>query len=130
MKSSLQKLLQNLDKNDAPDPAAYSALLAKIDFRIDEDFLEFIKTYDGAEGEMGRNYLMLWNIEDILALNPYYEDIPECEKLFFFGSDGSSYGYAFEKDGGKIVGIDFLDIGEKEADFHAESFIEFLRKVK
>ena len=68
----------------------------------------------------------MWALEDILALNPYYEDVKECENLFFFGSNGSNTGFAFNKIDGIIVSINFLDILDREPDFISKTFESFL----
>lgn len=119
--------LKNLSKNEIPSQSLYEKLLNKIDFNIDKEYLDFISKYNGAEGEMGtEKYISLWNIENILSLNPYYEDVEECLNLFFFGTDGSNYGYAFDKITGKVVGIDFLNIGNSDPNIITNSFKNFL----
>lgn len=127
MKNSIQVYIDRLDLNDAPAEHGYNMLVQKIDFEIDPDFLAFIKSHDGASGNAGEEgYVHLWNIEDIIALNPYYEDVPVCKELFFFGSDGSNLGYAFDKVCGNIVAIDYLEIGIKSPTYAANSFKSFL----
>ena len=113
MHKEIEKEMEQLNKNEAPDSIVYSALLQKINFNIDKGFIEFIKNHNGAEGNISENsYLILWNIEQLISLNPYYEDNKECEELFFFGTDGSNLGYAFDKKSGEVVSIDFLDISQ------------------
>lgn len=119
--------IENLFKNEIPSQTLYEKLIQKIDFNIDSDYLNFISKYNGAEGELGsEGYISLWDIENVLACNPYYEDVEECQNLFFFGTDGSNYGYAFEKNISKIVGIDFLDIGNVSPNIIANSFNNFI----
>jgi hypothetical protein len=130
MKQIIIKLIETLDKNSQSSDEIYFELLAKINFQIDIDFLEFIKKHNGAEGYIGGdNFLLFWTIEQLIALNPYYEEVEECKKLFFFGTDGSNLGYAFEKETGKIISIDFLDISTVNPDFISDSFELFLEKI-
>lgn len=99
----------------------------KIDFAIDLDYLDFIKKHDGSEGFLNENtFIQFWNIDDLIALNPYYEDVEKCGKLFFFGTDGSNLGFAFSKLDSTIVSIDFLEILDKDPDFVSKTFISFL----
>lgn len=122
--------LDKLSKNEIPTQSLYERFLEKIDFNIDGDYLNFISQNDGAEGDIGKEkYLSLWDIENILACNPYYEDVEVCNNLLFFGTDGSNYGYAFNKKTNKIIGIDFLDIGSVPPDEIANSFKEFLTNL-
>jgi hypothetical protein len=127
MNKDIEKKIEQLNKNEAPDNNDYSLLLKKIDFDIDKDFLEFIKNHNGAEGNIGSNrYILFWNTEQLISLNPYYEDDTKCEELFFFGTDGSNLGYAFDKKNKKIVSIDFLDISQIQSDIIADTFLSFL----
>ncbi len=120
--------LEKLAKNEIPSNSLYEKLLKKIDFNIDKEYLNFISKHNGAEGDVGtEQYLSLWDIENILACNPYYEDVEECLNLFFFGTDGSNYGYAFDKTTEKVVGIDFLEIGNSAPRILGDSFKDFLK---
>jgi len=129
MKENIDNLISRLNRNDAPTERDYTNFLQKIDFVIDSGFKDFIRSYDGAEGEInGEDFIILWNIEDLLALNPYYKGIDECKNLFFFGTDGSNLGFAFDKKTGFVVSIDFLEIAQKEPNKMASSFGEFLER--
>ncbi len=130
MKNTIEKQVKSLNKNIAPDDLVYSKLLESINFKIDIDFLEFIKKYNGAEGILGENnFILFWKIEQLIALNPYYKGVKECDGLLFFASNGSNLGYAFEKKSGWIVGIDFLDISFTQPEIMAQSFDLFLNKL-
>ena len=122
--------LDKLKKNDVPDKDSFHALLKKDDFGIDIDYLEFIKKHNGAEGFLSNdNYILLWNVQDLIALNPYYKDEPKCTNYFFFGSDGSNLGFAFDKKNKNIIAIDFIEIGITEPEFIATSFKLFINKL-
>lgn len=128
MDNNIDLLLSSFTKNDLPSHSLYTKFIETIDFDIDGEYLKFVSKYNGAEGSIGKDgYLSLWDIENVIACNPYYDDVEDCLNLFFIGTDGSNYGYAFEKNSGKIVGIDFLDIGEIEPLSIANSFIDLLR---
>lgn len=126
MKEKIERQLSLLNKNSAPIEIVYDDLLKNIDFSLDADYLSFIRTSDGAEGYLGSQYIMFWEIADLISLNPYYEDNEKCGNLFFFGTDGSNYGFAFPKNSPKVVGIDFLEIYEHEPEIIADTFEEFL----
>lgn len=124
------EFLENLNKKNAPNEEAFNALLKKIDFLTDKDYIDFIKKHNGAGGFLSsESYILLWNIEDLIALNPYYKDEPQCMNYFFFGSDGSELGYAFDKQNNGIVSIDFLEIGNIKPEYIASSFISFVNKL-
>ncbi|WP_428897784.1 hypothetical protein Dip518_001577 [Parelusimicrobium proximum] len=128
MKNSISNFIKKISCNPRPSQDLLLQLKSKIDFDIDVDFLEFIVNCDGAEGAVSpEEYIAFWNIEDIVALNPYYKDDKECEKIFFFASDGSNFGYGFDKNSKNIIGIDFLDISEVSPKTLASSFEEFVK---
>lgn len=98
-----------------------------VDFPLDGNFRTFILASDGANGFVGDDaYLVLWSISDLIELNPYYDDVDLCRRLLFFGSDGSSEGYAFVKASGVVVSIDFLDIESADPVKRGASFLDFL----
>ena len=128
MDNNIGLLLSNFTKNDVPSHSLYTKFIEAIDFDIDGGYLTFISKYNGAEGNIGKEgYLSLWDIENVLACNPYYDDVEDCLNLFFIGTDGANYGYAFEKTPEKIIGIDFLDIGETKPLPIANSLIDLLK---
>lgn len=97
MKKIIEDIIAKLDKNPPPGESAYLYFMNKIDFKADEDFILFIKEYNGAEGFLNEDtFVLFWNIDDIIALNPYYVEIQDCDSLFFFGNNGSNLGYAFD----------------------------------
>jgi hypothetical protein len=85
MKNTLKTSLSKLETNPQPSPSLLNDFLSNIDFDLDKDYIEFINNSNGSEGSLSEDsYVTFWKIEDVLALNPYYDDVEECEKLFFF----------------------------------------------
>lgn len=129
MNKDLSIILSRLDLNSAPPQEDLEALLQKADFDIDVDYIDFIKSHNGANGSLNENaYILLWKAKDVVELNPYYEGVEEADNLFFIGSDGSNLGYAFDKISNTIVAIDFLEIAYSEPEVIAKSFKDFLVK--
>ncbi len=127
---NITNLISNFSKNDEPEIESLNYLITKIDFKIDEEFLEFYKKFDGMEGYLVNSdiFIMFWKIEEIISLNPYFEEVPICDELMFFGTDGSSLGYAIDKKNSKFVSIDFYEIMEIAPTFIANSFFDFLNR--
>jgi len=122
--------MRKLNKNPSPNLDRLNNLMDKIDFAIDSDYWDFIKNHDGGEGFLNAtNFIQLWGVDDLIALNPYYPNDLACEELFFFGTNGSNLGYAFHKRTGKIMSIDFIDIGVEEPQTIASSFTEFINSL-
>ena len=130
MNEFLQTQMQKLGCGQPPSRNEYYKLISEIDFPIDSTFLEWIEVCSQAEGPMSsRTYIQFWKIDDILTLNPYYKDLEAANRLFFFGSDGSSLGYAFDKENGNVVAIDFIDIGIADPVILGGSFVEFMENL-
>ncbi|MGE3467928.1 MAG: SMI1/KNR4 family protein [Pyrinomonadaceae bacterium] len=129
-KQSTMSKLESLQCGPAPQSDILKSLRARLDFKVDPDFIKFVSRCSGAEGFIsGGNYLQIWSVEDMLALNPYYPDNLESHRLFFFGADGSNLGYAFDKTTSEIVSIDFLDIGDRQPTSLAKTFFEFIERL-
>lgn len=130
MNELLKIQMQRMRCGPPPRENEVNRLLSKLDFDPDGDFIVWIQSCSEAAGFISsEEYIQFWNVDDLIALNPYYDDINEAKELFFFGSDGSNLGYAFDKNNGNVVAIDFLDIGDSEPAHVAHSFLEFMSKT-
>jgi hypothetical protein len=74
-------------------------LREKAGFELPQDYLEFMKEFNGGEGEVGNNsWLCLFPIEDLIQTNEDYillmQEIPD---YFLFGKDAADTGFAFHK---------------------------------
>jgi len=124
------KLLEDSNEQNKPDESLIQALLEKIDFPIDPDYWNFIENHDGGQLFFDNNeYLGLWTVEEVIQLNPYFEGDPEMDNYFFFGSDGSNTGYAFDKRNGGVVSIDYIEWGEVEPKNIGDSFKSFINEL-
>jgi hypothetical protein len=122
-------LVSQFEKNNKPELETLENLKRFIDFNIDLDFIELYSNHDGMEGNLNSGeFVLFWNISEIISLNPYFENVQICNELLFFGTDGSSLGYAFDKSNANIVSIDFYEIMEKKPIIIASSLLDFLKK--
>ncbi|MBB6611541.1 SMI1/KNR4 family protein [Pontibacter sp. Tf4] len=128
MRRNIINILSRLDLNSAPSKTDMELLIQKIDFKIDDDYIEFIKNHNGASGDLSEsNYILLWEAKDVVQLNPYYEGVEESDKLLFIGSDGGNLGYAVDKESSEFVEIDFLEIAHSKPTKVADSFEGLLK---
>jgi hypothetical protein len=122
-------LVSQFEKNQKPELETLEDLKKFIDFNIDLDFIELYSNFNGMEGKLNTGeFVLFWNISEIISLNPYFENVQICDELLFFGTDGSSLGYAFDKSNSNIVSIDFYEIMEKTPIIIATSFLDFVKK--
>ena len=122
--------IRRLRCNGTPSEREVELFRKKIDFDLDSRFLELMTLCNGGEGFVtDQFFLQLWTMQQILELNPYYEDVEICRNLCFFGTDGSNLGFAFNKQTGQVVSIDFLELGRIDPRIEAASFAEFLTNI-
>ena len=65
-----------------------------------EDYLFFLEWSNGGEGYIGENYVSLWKVEDLEALNKEYQIQTYLSKRYLgIGTDGGGvcYGFCLEK---------------------------------
>jgi hypothetical protein len=124
-----KELLSLINLKPKPSEAEIKELMKKIDFKIDAEYLAFIQSADGGEGNIGENYLILYTTEELTSMNPYYEDEDYAEKIFVIGSDGGDTAYAIKKDNSQFVSVPFLDMKESESKDFGKTFSDFLNNL-
>lgn len=126
MSPIVEQLRAALSTNAPPSALDIERLKIKISPANDVHFIEFYTACNGGSGLPKEDApLLLWKIEEIDSLNPYYDDVESCFAFVFFGTDGSNNGYALHKETGKIVTIGFMEIGYEEPTEVASNFESF-----
>jgi hypothetical protein len=91
-----QKLLTEFRGNAPASLASILRCQGSLSFRLPADYVQFMLTADGGEGFIGKHYLMLWPLAEVIKENTgtyYAEAAPE---LLPFGSNGGSEAFAFD----------------------------------
>lgn len=97
MNPDIEILTKGLRKGSSISQADFIEDTEKMDFPLPDDYSEFIKCSNGAEGFIGSNFLRLWKVEDLDTVNADYS-VDECAPGYFvFGSNGGGSAYAFDK---------------------------------
>lgn len=123
---SNEELLENLKEIHKPTEELRLSLLDKIDFKIDNEYLNYILSKNGSEGFLGKNYLSLYGIDDLIALNPYYEGEDFCNEIFVIGSNGADNAFAIKKQNTEFIVVPFLGMDGDSAKTLGGTFNEFL----
>lgn len=94
-----------------------------------KDYVEFILYSNGAEGNIGENYLILWSIEDIIDLNEAYGVNEFAKGLVLFGSDGGGTAFAFDtrRNDTQIVTVPFIGMDLEEVKTCSNTFNGFFQ---
>ncbi|MFN3151104.1 hypothetical protein [Bremerella sp.] len=96
---------------------------------VPSDYLEVIRDIGGQEGFIGRQYLRLYRCSELISLNEAYQVRNYNPDLFLFGADGYGEAFAFVFGTNTIVKIPLIPIPLDKADFVAEGFEEFLKRL-
>jgi hypothetical protein len=114
------------------NPSARRAEVEKIarnlSFHLPESYLKFMLARNGGEGFIGKSYLVLWQIEELIVKNNAYRADEFVPGFFLFGSDGGGEAYAFDtrSETCGIVSIPSVVLGIEDAKRVASDFESFL----
>tara|TARA_R110001583_G_C5332668_1_gene378502 strand:+ start:68 stop:475 length:408 start_codon:yes stop_codon:yes gene_type:complete len=89
-----KEYLEEFEKNAGIEPENLNSL--KFTIEIPQDYLEFLKEFNGGEGDVGEEYLVLHKAEELNEINTDYEIAEFDPKIFIIGSNGS----------GELIAID------------------------
>lgn len=97
---------------------------------LPEDYLCFMAKRNGGDGFVGKSYLVLWPLEEIVPFNREYEVATYVPGLFLIGSNGAGEGFGYDlrpSSKRSLVIVPFIGMDWKEALPVGSSMAEFLR---
>ena len=96
--------------------------------RLSDEYKELLRCFDGGEGFIGENYLILWSASELIQFNEEYEVQKYVPDVFLFGSSGGGEAFGFDlRDGARsILQLPFIGMNIKYARKVGNSFSEFL----
>jgi SMI1 / KNR4 family. len=128
------QLSEKFYRNDSCD----EKIIKKVETELKKDFpksyVDFLFWSNGGEGEIGENYISLWDCENITQLNNDY-GIQKylTEDFVAFGTDGGGNCFAFDfriQRNPRIVKCALGDLDINELSYVAETFTEFVEILK
>jgi hypothetical protein len=123
----LETLLANVSRRDPASVEALDRLVAGSDLPLPDDYVAFMASSNGGDGDVGRVWIEFWSVERVeaeLQSNPHYEGVA------LFAGDGANTVYGFDgfRDG-EIVEGDRIGLNRNELIAHGKSLTEFLRSI-
>jgi hypothetical protein len=103
-----------------------------INFKLPSDFATYIQDYFGFEESIGKEYVRLWALEELIEMNTEYFIFDNLPKTLGIGGNGASEFIAIEltdNDNYRIVLSPLIDLDKK---YHIEigtSFTDFLLRL-
>ena len=100
--------------------------------RLPTDYLEFLRSYDGAEGWIGRAYVALWPASDVVANNSTLEAEKYAPGVVLFGSDGGGEAFGFDMTASapRVVMIPLVGLSRAHIQPVAPSFAMWLAQLR
>jgi hypothetical protein len=126
-------LLENFSQfnSNSPLPSEeIDQIMASLNTVLPADYIQFIRQYNGGEGEVGKAYLILWKFDEIAESNKDYLTDEFAPGYLIFGSDGGGAAYAFERSSGEIVEFAFIGMTMDDEPIPlGNSFVMFLKRL-
>jgi SMI1 / KNR4 family protein len=131
MKDIANKIASLLNNNHGVDSKDIAVIEERLNAAFPQDYITLLKRSNGGEGYVGENYISLWKVEDLPALNEEYQIQKYLsEKFLGIGTDGGGicYGFCLDKNY-SIFKCPLGDLDINEVVIVAKSTKDFFKKA-
>ena len=131
MKDIVKKIASLLNNNHGVDSKDITVIEERLNASFPQDYITLLKRSNGGEGYVGENYISLWKVEDLPALNEDYQIQKYLsEKFLGIGTDGGGicYGFCLDKNY-SIFKCPLGDLDINEVVIVAKSTKDFFKKA-
>ena len=73
MLGDINEFLVNLNRRPAATDAAIRATEKQLNAELPREYKDFLRSSDGGDGFVGKNYLILWRVDELPSMNQSYE---------------------------------------------------------
>jgi hypothetical protein len=105
----------------------------QLEIKFPDDYIEFMLSSNGGQGQINERYLRLWEIECIVESNGIdgYSILEFAPGLVVIGSDegGTAIGYDFRSRHPKLVEVDFIGLDINNPFYSTENFIDYIEHL-
>ena len=130
METELLKLVEKIKRKPPADADEIKSVERTLSIVFPKDYFDWMLLSNGGSGFVGENsYLLLWSLEQIIALNASYRKLGKyIPKFVLFGSDGGEERYAFDTQlpSLPVLEISLENLDTKRAKPVGENFSAFL----
>lgn len=101
---------------------------AELGVSFPADYREYITVSGRVDRDFGGSWLMLYGVDELVALNRAYDRSDSHPGLVFLGSDGGSegVGFDFRSEPPTVVLVNWVSAGWQDAIQQADTFTEFM----
>lgn len=127
----MRRFLDRLNRRPGATDAAIAETEKQLDAKLPAEYVEFLKLTNGGEGFIGKEYMILWSIEELASMNQSYEVQKYVPGILIFGSNGGGEAYGFDTRTPQwpIVQVPFVGMEWRYARPIGESFSAFLGRL-
>ena len=117
--------------NSGASEAAIHEATTLLGYSLPSDYVQLLQQYNGGEGFIGENYLILWKAEELGTFNREYEVKHYAPGLVLFGSNGGGEAYALDmrNDTMPVVRVPFIGMELSYARVLATTLTSLLRQL-
>ncbi len=124
----IEKFLKKLKINPGAPKDLIDSVEQKIGVKFPADYKKFLLMSNGVSGFVGKSYLLIWALEEIVEINQQASVNEFAPGLILFGSDGGGMSYALDTRDPifSIVEVPNIGMSLDEVKFCGSSLHEFL----
>jgi hypothetical protein len=129
MAMSLIEILKEFDSTYPASAEMVKDVELHFGIRLPTDYKSFMISRGGGEGFIGEQYLVIWQIGELIEFNRNYEAEKYAPGLVLFGSNGAGEAFAFDARPGEnmiIRVVPFIGMALEDAIPIADNFEKFL----
>ncbi len=131
MDDRLRALTKDMAYRPGASEESITALRRTMQTAFPADYVEFMRTTNGAEGLVGSHYLVLLPVEEIATHNEELQVSEFAPGLVLFADNGAGTAYAFDtlSVGLPIVNVPYVGLRREDARQIAPTFTGFLESL-
>jgi cell wall assembly regulator SMI1 len=131
MCDQINRILTRFDGNEPASKESLDSVEREIGWRLPEDYCRFMTRWNGGEGFLGKQYLILWRAEEIAPFNRDYQVNEYAPGILLFASSGGgeAFGFDMRSDQAPVVQVPFVGLDLRYAKEVARNFTDLLLKM-
>jgi hypothetical protein len=131
MDYKIKSLIENLELLQGASIETINNIEDELQIKLPDEMRGFFLESNGAEGFVGKSYLVIWSLEEMKEINKLSDIGKSFPKLVLFGSDGGgeTYGLDFSKTNLAFVEFPSIGVSSDTIQFCGYKFHEFLQYI-
>ena len=131
MNAEIKKLMMGFRSNEQVPANDLDSVEDAIGFGLPKDYRDYLTATNGGEGFIGKQYLIMWRVGELIPFNRDYQVSEFAPGLFLFASSGGGEGFGFDTrcEDMPIVQVPFIGLDVRHAKKVADNFTNLLVRM-